>query len=166
MRLAPVAVASALAAAWSAMAFGHPMPNSTVLVSAVPAGFDAEVSIPLSELGAALGVPVREGQADDAALRRYILGHAAIADQNGRRWPAQITRLDFDNIQRGTLVVSLSFKAPVAADRSGATLRYDVVTHSVASHNVLVYFREEPEADARPLVRLQAPTTTLALKFR
>jgi hypothetical protein len=51
----------------------------------------------------------------------------------------------------------------MAADRRGATLRYDVVTHKVASHNVLVYFRKAPGADARPLVRLQAPATTVVL---
>ena len=163
MRRALAAAALVAAMARSVVAVGHPMPNTMVLVSARPSGFDAELSIPLSELGAAIGEALEEGRADLAALRSYLLTHAAVVGADGRAWPARITRLDFDNVQRPTLEVSLSFLKPEGAGRSGATLRYDAVTHRVASHNVLIYFRENPRADVKPFGRLQAPAATLPL---
>jgi hypothetical protein len=163
VRMALAAVAFAAATVGSVQALSHPMPNTTVLVSAVPAGFDAEISIPLSELSAALGAPVREGRADEAALRTYVLDHAAVVGSDGRAWPARIIRLEFDNLQNPTLEVSASFQTPARADRRGASFRYDAVTHRVASHNVLIYLRDAPGADPRPLGRLQAPATTLSL---
>jgi hypothetical protein len=141
------------------------MPNSTVVISASPAGFDASVSIPLSELSAALGAPVREGVSDLTALRTYVLDRVAVMGAEGRAWPASVTRFEFDNIERPTLEVSLSFAAPVAAAGRAGTFRYDAVTHRIASHYVLVYLRDAPSGDVRPLGRLQAPAVTLPLRL-
>lgn len=162
--LAAVALATAMASGVGASA--HPMPSTTVLVSAIPGGFVVDVSIPLSELSAAMGAPIREGQADAVALRRYVLAHVTVVDVEGRALPARVARLEFDNVQRETLELSLNVQAPAATvGGGGARLRYDAVTHRIASHNVLVYFRGAAGMDPRPLGRLQAPATELPLAW-
>lgn len=150
-RLALAALALALAGPVAA----HPMPNSVLVVQTQAGLVELSASIPLSELGAMGDVPASEAG-------RYIARHAVVTGADGRLWPSEVRETrpgERDGHQ--TVDAILRFTAPPGGSDRAAMLRYDAVTHSVASHYVLVY-RKVGEALA-PLGRLQSPATELKL---
>lgn len=150
-------LAGALAATLApALAWAHPMPNSTVVVQVKPGAVDLVAFVPISELKAAT---------DDrpaAGAGRYVLEHSDVVGLDGRAWRKQLGAVEADT--RGgvaVMTVSLSFAPPPDGAPQAASLRYDAVTHRIASHFVLVYRRV---GDALvPLARLQSPTAELPL---
>jgi hypothetical protein len=154
MRGLALALALALPAVGAA---AHPMPNSTVVVTSGAGGVEVSVAIPISELSAALGHPA----GDAAELARYLGDHAAVTGPDGRPWPAEVKAVGVDDSDHPALAAILVFTPPTGASGKGVALRYDAVTHRVASHYVLVYRRNGDELT--PLGRLQAPATTLKL---
>jgi hypothetical protein len=137
-------------------AHAHAMPNSTVVMSQTPRGFDAEVTIPLTELEAALGGPVGRD-----ALEAYLRAHVAVTDAGGRRWPMGVMQQRTELGDHPSVHVLLRFPRPARAAPRGARLRYDAVNHRIASHYVLVYRRVA--GALTPLGRLQTPDTVLTL---
>jgi len=142
----------------AARAEAHAMPNSTVVIAPTPAGLAATVTIPLSELEAALGS--RVSLDDRRPLETYLRAHASVASADGRPWRMTFERLAVEDGDHPALSLTLAFAKPEGA-AAAATLRYDAVNHRIASHNVLVYRRVGE--DLVPLGRLQAPATTLRL---
>ena len=139
----------------------HGMPNSTVVVTATAGGFEADVTIPQSELEAALGRPITTADLRRHALEAYLRAHVAVEGADGRRWPMGIMEQRLDVSDHPAVRLLLRFPAPAGAAVRGARLRYDVVNHRIASHYVLVYRRT---ADGfAPLGRLQAPDARLPL---
>ncbi len=143
-------------AASAAQAVAHPMPHSTAVVQAGPGAVELAVSIPITELKAATsGEPAGEAG-------RYVEQHAAVTGADGRLWLAEIRDVqptDFDG--DAVMAVTLVFTPAAGASSQAASLRYDAVTHRIASHFVKVYRRTG--GDLVPLVRLQSPATELAL---
>ena len=135
------------AALLASSATAHPMPNSTVELRRSPGGLEATVTMPASELEAALGRPV----AGDAALEAYLRAHVSLATTDGRALPMVITKVKAEGGDHPAVTASLRVEG------QSVSLRYDAVTHKVASHYALVYL------DGKPLGRLQLPATTLAL---
>lgn len=135
----------------------HAMPNSTVVVLARPGGVELAVSIPLSELAAALG-----GEPATYTAGRYIAQHAGVTGADGRAWVAEVRGVHLDDVaDHAVLAATLVFTPPAGASAKAARLRYDAVSHRVASHYVLVY---RLEGGGRvPLGRLQPPAVTLSL---
>lgn len=164
-------LALAAAVAPPAVACAHPMPNSTVLVEVLPGLARLSVSIPWSEMAAALGKLDDGAGAIEAQLRGYLPAHASIRGADGRAWTAEVSGIssghEGGDPSRGRseghpfLVAVLTFTPAAGASTQARTLRYDAVTHRVASHYVLVY-RKVGEGKT-PLGRLQAPTTELEL---
>ena len=136
----------------------HAMPNSTVVIAPTPAGFTATVTIPLSELEAALGH--RPDLDRPGPLETYLRAHISAASADGHPWPMTFERMAVEGGDHPALSLSLGFAKPEAA-AAGATLRYDAVNHRVASHYVLVYRREGETL--RPLGRLQSPAVALPI---
>jgi len=153
--------AMALAAAWlvAGPAAGHAMPNSTVVLEVTPAGIEASVSIPLSELEAARGTPVDTG-GGRATLEAYLRTHVAVLAPDGRPWSLSFRDLTSEGGEHPALAARLTFTPPTGGSRE-ASLRYDAVNHRIASHYALVYLRK---GDAlRPLGRLQYPFDVLPI---
>jgi hypothetical protein len=154
-----LALAAALAASLAAgLASGHAMPNSTVVIASTFRGVEASVSIPLSELNAALG-HAASPEGSRAELESYIRAHVAVAAADGRPWPT-IRRMTAEGGEHPALILQLAFARPSAA--GPASLLYDAVNHRIASHYVLIY-RKGPFGGLRPLGRLQYPDAVLAL---
>ena len=143
----------------AAQVHAHPMPNSTVVVESVPTEIVATLSIPLSELAVALGVPVSLEGTARVALETYVRAHIAITVPDGQPWPMNQLWISVVNIEHLTLSISLLFAEPPGARKP--TLRYDAVNHQVASHYALVYRRVGGKLV--PLGRLQSPATMLPI---
>lgn len=154
-----------------AVACAHPMPNSTVLVEVMPGLARLSVSIPWSEMAAAIGKFPDDAGAIEAQLRSYLPAHASIRGADGQAWSAEVSGISsgheggYSSRERSEghpfLVAVLTFTPAAGASIEAKTLRYDAVTHRVASHYVLVY-RKVGEGKT-PLGRLQTPTTELQL---
>lgn len=151
------ATAFALAlAALGAGAQAHPMPHSTVVVRAGAREVELVASIPVSELRAAMG----EASAREAGA--YVVRHAGVTGADGRGWRPVVRKVEPGEVDgHAVMSVRLGFTPPAGAATKPANLRYDAVTHRVASHYVLVY-RRDGEA-LTPRGRLQSPTTELKL---
>ena len=146
--------------AWRAEA--HAMPNSTVVVEQVsPQSVRLDLSIPLSELAVALG------RADGAPvdvlldLPRYLNQHVGVLGADGQPWIARIEDTGAADGDHPAIAIKMSFGPPPGALARPASLRYDAVTHRVASHYALVYRRVGDQLV--PLGRLQSPAITLNL---
>lgn len=159
MRALLLALALAVPAAHAA---AHAMPNSTVVVEQASAkSVRLALAIPLSELAAALGRPA-DTQADiSAELFRYLKQHVSVVGADGQPWLAKFEDMASADGEHLVIVIVLSFTPPPGASSSPASLRYDAVTHRVASHYALVYHRVGEKLI--PLGRLQSPATTLKL---
>jgi hypothetical protein len=154
VRRAP-ALALALAAV-SAGVRAHPMPNSTLVVQMGPGDVELVASIPISELKAATD----EAPASEAG--GYVVRHAAVIGADGRGWVPLVREVapgDLDGY--AIMSVRLGFSPPADGASQAAGLKYDAVTHRIASHFVLVFRRTGD--GLVPLGRLQSPTTELKL---
>lgn len=149
--LALAVVAFAATSAW-----GHPMPNSTVIVQLKPGAVDLVAYMPITELKAATD----DRPADQAGA--YVLQHADVVGADGRPWGKQLGVVEADT-RDGVAVMSVTvaFAPPPGAASHAVGLRYDAIIHRVASHFVLVY-RRQGEA-LSPLMRLQSPVSELVL---
>ena len=150
-----------VAGAAAARAEAHAMPNSSVVVQSSPGAVGVKLSIPLSELSAALGHPLRQDAEGRAELARYLKDHAAVVGKDGRAWAPEIRALGGEDSDHPALVATLVFAPPRGGAGQPASLRYDAVSHHIASHYVLVYRRSGGEL--RPLGRVQSPATVLRL---
>ena len=146
--------------AWRAEA--HAMPNSTVVVEQLsPQSVRLTLSIPLSELAVALDRPGGAPADVLAELPRYLTQHVSVVGADGQPWLAKIETITEVDDDHPVIVTVLSFTPPTSASPPPVSLRYDTVTHRVASHYALVYRRV---GDAQvPLGRLQSPAITLNL---
>jgi hypothetical protein len=137
--------------AWSALAAGHPMPESRVLVDTRPDGAVLTLQLPLNRLEFAYGQPLADTPSDVLArhgegLARYLLQHVGARSGN-MGWQAlkpQLTVVGQDSSAELQAVVVL--RAPPGADPRRFTLLYDTITHEVRTHRGLVYLRKDWEA--------------------
>lgn len=157
-------IGAALAIAVPSAAWAHPMPNSTVFVEVLPGSVRLTVSIPLSEMAAALSAPADGAEAFKAQMLGYLSAHASILGADGQPWTPELQDMASAHGRQGehpVMAALLVFTPPPGTSTRAKTLRYDAVNHRVASHYVLVY-RLVGEKQV-PLGRLQSPTTELQL---
>lgn len=136
-----------LAACWGT-AQAHPMPESRVWIDTAPWGLVLTLQLPLDRLEIAYGKPLAAEPAavlprhgDD--LLRYLLQHVG-ARSGERPWHVQAGLLEVAG-QAGAaeLQATLELRAPPGADPRSLTLLYDVVTHEIRTHRVLVSLRND-----------------------
>lgn len=153
MRAAIIALALA---APVGTAQAHPMPHTTLVVQTEPGAVELVASIPVSELEASPdATPAAEAGG-------YVLRHATLTGADGRAWRPALRAVEPAKVDDHAVVsVRLGFTPPPGGSRQAASLRYDAVTHRIASHYVLVYHRTG--AGLTPLVRLQAPAGSVRL---
>jgi hypothetical protein len=148
-RRAFVALLLALSAGRAA---GHAMPSSTVVLRSDPAGMTVTAAIPVSELEAALGHPLRR-----AELEGYARSHIALEAADGRPFGVHRVSVVIAEGEHPQVRVAMRFVAPEGPPAGPATMRYIAVMDRIASHYALVYLRDT-RGLRKPLVRLQAPT--------
>lgn len=145
-----------------ALASAHAMPNSSVVVEKVsPQSVKLGLSIPLSELAAAMGRPDDPPADVLQELPRYLDQHVGVIGAEGQPWRAKLEDVASAKGEHLVILMRLNFTPPPGASAPPANLRYDAVTHRIGSHYALVYRRVGGKLI--PLGRLQSPETTLRL---
>lgn len=133
---------------------GPPHPSSVVLLDVHESSVEAEVQIPLSELGLALkkdlmGDPASVLEAHGAELRSYLPQHIRPSTPDGRSWSVRVDDLIVKGAEQTAtgpyqeLVAHLTFVPPAGADTRVFTLEYDAVIHQVVTHRALVSVRQD-----------------------
>ncbi|MBP7140486.1 MAG: HupE/UreJ family protein [Opitutaceae bacterium] len=130
-------------------AFAHSAPGSAVMLDFRSAQVDAELHIPLSELKYAFGQDV---ESDPAAVVKefgpllgdYLRRHITVRAPDGRVWDVNVGRMHVTlQEQPIDLVVLTHWQPPADASLRQFTLLYDVVSHEVMNHVVLVSLRSD-----------------------
>ena len=138
----------------TAPAFAHPMPSSALLLGVRTESVEAEVQLPLSELGLALkedllGDPEAVLAVHEAEFRAYLPQHVRLLTPGGDPFTARVDNLTIKGAEQTAtgpyqnLVARMSFTPPARADARSFTLHYDAIIHQVVTHTALVSVRQD-----------------------
>ena len=139
-RLAPLILLLGLVprAAW-----GHPMPNSAVVLRFQPGAVDLELTLPVSELAIGWDQPLppdadRVTRDFGAKLEDYVLAHVHATTPDGRPWTVTIREMTPVEGTNPDVRVDLMMTPPPGAPLDRLTLRYDVIFHHLITHSAIV----------------------------
>ena len=146
-------LAAALAAA-GASARAHDVPPSIVLLDIGRQAIAVELQLPLSELGAALSLPLARQPlttvtSDGARIEQYVREHFAIRGRDGQGWTMHVGAMDLKRTSNANwtsndwLVLHASFEAPAGASTEVFALEDSVIVERVLSHQAMVYVRRD-----------------------
>jgi HupE / UreJ protein len=135
-------------------AFGHPMPNSVVLLDIKPHEVTAELQLPLSELELAFGHEVNlhtDGlvQRLGPQLNAYLMQHIHPVGMDGKAWSVKINDMLVQPVQQSAsgpykeLTVYLTLLPAAGASTRKFIFNYDAIIHQVSSHFALVSVRQD-----------------------
>ncbi len=143
-----------LFAAAPGLALAHDVPPSIVMLDIGRSAIDVELQLPLSELGAALGLPLTSTpdrvvpQYGDR-IERYITERMQVRSADGRPYALRIESLGMratDNVNwtsNDWLIVNATLRAPEAVSTEVFALDYTVILQRVVSHEALLYVRRD-----------------------
>ena len=152
------AVRATLAAAGLALAGAnagaHDVPPSIVMLDIGRHAIAVELQMPLSELGAALSLPLATQPVsaigtDGARIERYVRERLAIRERDGRAWTMRPGALELKKTSNANwssndwLVLHATFEAPADASTEVFALDDSVIVERVLSHQALVYVRRD-----------------------
>jgi hypothetical protein len=124
-------------------AWGHPMPNSSVVLRVHRAGIDAELTLPISEL--AMGWEKRLPK--DAVqtvrqygdeIKEYVLAHVNPTSPDGRPWTVTVRDVTPVVEREPDVRVALTMTPPPNAPADRLTFRYDAIFHHLITHTAVV----------------------------
>jgi HupE / UreJ protein len=129
------------------------MPNSVLLLDVHEKTVQAELQIPLSELGLAikedlLGNPDTILSTYGTRLESYLIQHIKPVTNN-EPWTVQVDDLSIKAAEQTAtgryqeLVAKLTLTPPAGVSTSTFTLNYDSVIHQVVTHFILVSVRQD-----------------------
>jgi hypothetical protein len=139
----------AVAAFWGGSICAHSMYQSAVLLDFVPHAVNAELQLPVDRLVISFHQTVDPSHFDSErnALSRYVLAHVRPVAPNGQAFAVQLTSLNLQTVEKAPyLVVHLHLTPPAGATTDLFTLHYDVITHQLVTHVVLVSIRSDQAA--------------------
>lgn len=139
---------------FSANSFGHPMPNSVLLLDVQSHGINAEVQLPINELEFALDFGIGNNtdvliERYGSQLSRYLAAHIHAQSPDGTPWMVQIGDMHIEAAEQTAtgaykeLIVKVSLQAPQGQSARRLTLYYDAIIHQVVSHKTLVVIRQD-----------------------
>ena len=124
-------------------AWGHPMPNSAVVLRFHRTEISAELTLPISELAMGWEKPlpldsVKTVQKFGAELEEYVRAHVRPSAPDGRPWTVTVCGVTPLNEQEPDVRVALTMTPPPGAPVDRLTLRYDVIFHHLITHTAVV----------------------------
>jgi hypothetical protein len=124
-------------------AWGHPMPNSAVVLRVHRTGIDAELTLPISELAAGWEKPLPRDAVQTVRqygeeLKDYVRLHVRPSAPDGRPWTVTVRELFPVAEQEPDVRVALSMTPPPGAPVDRLTFGYDVIFHHLITHTAVV----------------------------
>ena len=148
--------AVAMAAAW-----GHPSPQSEVLLEGRDGSVRAQVTLPLEELALAFGRPLVDAPSKrvlvtDAEMAAYLVAHIRPVAPDGRAWTVKVGKVRWLFWQRPADVMAfITLRPPAGAPLDRFTLHVDAIAHQVPSHIGVVALDGGEDAGPRILGTLR-----------
>ena len=141
-RRRPLLLASLILAAIRP-AWGHPMPNSAVVLRLHRAGIDAELTLPIIELALGWDKPLPTDAAATVRqfggeLEEYVLAHVRPTAPDGRPWTVAVREILPVDEGEPDVRVSLAMTPPPGAPVDRLTFRYDAIFHRLVTHTAVV----------------------------
>jgi hypothetical protein len=124
-------------------AWGHPMPNSAVVLRLHRTEIDAELTLPIGELAMGWEKPlpldsVGTVQKYGAELEEYVRAHVRPTAPDGRPWTVTVRGVTPLNEQEPDVRVALTMSPPSGAPVDRLTFHYDVIFHHLITHTAVV----------------------------
>jgi hypothetical protein len=138
------------------VAAGHSMYQSAVLLDFNGNSVEAELQLPVDRLSISFRqtVDLRHFVGQREALRAYILDHVHPVSADSRPFAVSVGSMEIRTVESGLyLVADLKLTPPPGASADAFTLNYDVITHEIVTHVVLVSVRK----DSRHLISPDDP---------
>jgi hypothetical protein len=148
-----LAVLLSVTAIRSDNAQAHSMYQSAVLLDFLGTTVKAELQLPVDRLSISFRQTVDEQHlpAGRAALLSYVQSHVHPVTDDNRPFAVRIESMEIKTVEGAPyLVVRLSLTPPAGKTTDRFTLNYDVITHEIVTHVVLVSIRTDPKARIRP----------------
>lgn len=124
-------------------AWGHPMPNSAVVLRLHRASIDAELTLPIVELATGWEKPLpmnaaRTVQLYGEELKDYVLRHVRPSSPDGRPWAVMVRAVIPVEEKEPDVRVILTMTPPSDAPADRLTFGYDVIFHHLITHTAVV----------------------------
>lgn len=142
-----------LVSVWSVPAAAHSMYQSAVLLDFRGNTVPAELQLPVDRLSISFRQTVDDSHfpAEQSDLKSYVLAHVHPITSDGRPFSVQFVSMAIQTVENAPyLVVHLVFTPPSGANADLFTLNYDVITHEIVTHVVLVSIRSDSNAHIPP----------------
>ena len=131
----------------------HSMYQSAVLLDFRGNTVAAELQLPVDRLSISFRQTVDEDHfpTERDALQTYVLAHVHPVASDGRPFSVQFVSMSIQTVEKAPyLVVHLLLTPPSGATTDLFTLNYDVITHEIVTHVVLVSIRSDTNARIPP----------------
>src|SRR4051794_25356257 len=124
-------------------AWGHPMPNSAVVLRLHRASIDAELTLPVVELATGWEKPLpmdaaRTVRLYGRELKDYVRAHVRPSAPDGRPWAVTVRELIPVQEKEPDVRVLLTMTPPPGAPPDRLAFRYDVIFHHLITHTAVV----------------------------
>ena len=124
-------------------AWGHPMPNSAVVLRLHRAEIDAELTLPIGELATGWEKPLPSDSIETvrqygAELEEYVRAHVRPSAPDGRSWTVTVREVTPLDEQEPDVRVALAMTPPPGAPVDRLTFHYDVIFHHLITHTAVV----------------------------
>ena len=129
------------------------MYQSAVLLDFRGTTVDAELQLPVDRLSISFRQPVDDNHLalERAALISYVLEHVHPVTAANRPFEVAFRDMSIETIERAPyLVVHLVLTPPAHTEPDLFELNYDVITHEIVTHVVLVSIRSDVKAKIPP----------------
>ena len=171
LRWALAVLVAVLASLVAPGAEAHPPRTTAVFLDVGTSAIEAEMQLPLDQLGTALDRPLAAHPSsvvaqEGPALRSYVAAHLGATAPDGRPFTVDIRTMEVRSIDEAdALVVRATLRAPEEGATRVFTLRDDVILERVVTHKIFVSVRRDfrnavfagsPEAVG--VLRYQRPT--------
>jgi hypothetical protein len=124
-------------------AWGHPMPNSAVVLRIHRTDISVELTLPIGELAIGWDKPLPV-DAEKAVreygekIEDYVRAHVRASAPDGRPWTVIVQEIIPVNESEPDVRVTLSMTPPPDAPVDRLTLHYDVIFHHLVTHTAVV----------------------------
>jgi hypothetical protein len=124
-------------------AWGHPMPNSSVVLRVHRGGIDAELTLPIGELATAWEKPLPRDAVEtvrqyEEEIKDYVRAHVRAVAPDGRPWAMTLGQVTPIVEQEPDVRVALTMTPPLGAHADRLTFNYDVIFHHLITHTAVV----------------------------